>query len=736
VDRSKSQILDAAALLIVLVVVGLRPLISESYDTAQLTLVAALPDVESIGPLRTLVLDGLILVAGLLWAVGRLVETDRRYRRCGLGFGLLMLGVAAAVSCAYAGQKRLAFVGAVDWMCCALVAVLLAQLLRRAWQVRLALCVVLASAGATAVECFDQVFNTYPSTEALYAEEREAIWERQGVPLDSPQVAMYENRMYAREAIGFFTHSNVAGAYLVMCGFAAAGLAIAGRAGGARKVAAAVAALGCLGAGVLTNSRGALAAGALASVLWAVHAFLNRKGRLRGNRLLLWGWGAFVLVAAAVIGHGLYHDSLPGRSLEFRWRYWTASVEMAADHPVTGVGSGNFGRHYLQYKDVRSSEEVKNPHNLFVGALSDWGVLGLLGMLTLLVGASRAALRPSREIIPNRDSHLFIGGAVPIVIAIFAIRLRLLGSDDSNYLYVATAIPLFAWAGTFALVYAGSRVISFDVLARGIGFGLLAFLASDMVNFASFEPGTATTAFALFGILISIRGEEVGVGVGRSIAALGATIAAAIAVLLLGIIPVEKASVLLARARRSSDPAAALAAYHDAIEADGWDSTAAYESARLQRALAGDGSEAIASLRAAVEDVNEAIRRDPVHLKLYREKMRCELILSKLAGMPGDRATAVQTARKMVELYPTSPTTHLELAECLEVRGRVESNAQALEEALREYDRALAIDDGRPAWETVRRMNERRRDAVQSRIEAVTEALEVLGRVDVADDGG
>ena len=50
------------------------------------------------------------------------------------------------------------------------------------------------------------------------------------------------------------------------------------------------------------------------------------------------GWVGFVIGVVAVVGHGNYHGSLPGASLNFRWQYWTASADMVADHPWTGVG--------------------------------------------------------------------------------------------------------------------------------------------------------------------------------------------------------------------------------------------------------------------------------------------------------------------------------------------------------------------------------------------------------------
>ena len=97
-----------------------------------------------------------------------------------------------------------------------------------------------------------------------------------------------------------------------------------------------------------------------------------------------------------MIGHGLTWGHLPTASLDFRWQYWRASAPLIADHPLTGVGRENFGRHYLAYKSIDSPEEIRNPHNLFVEATAEWGALGGAGLLALLLAGSWRYVRPRR----------------------------------------------------------------------------------------------------------------------------------------------------------------------------------------------------------------------------------------------------------------------------------------------------------------------------------------------------
>ena len=97
-----------------LVVVGLRPLISETYDSAGLALTSVLPGIEDPSPVTTLLIDGVIMLAAVGWLIARWRSKDRSYRWCGIEWGVLVIAVAAVVSCIFAGNKRLAINGAGD----------------------------------------------------------------------------------------------------------------------------------------------------------------------------------------------------------------------------------------------------------------------------------------------------------------------------------------------------------------------------------------------------------------------------------------------------------------------------------------------------------------------------------------------------------------------------------------------------------------------------------------------
>lgn len=74
-----------------------------------------------------------------------------------------------------------------------------------------------------------------------------------------------------------------------------------------------------------------------------------------------------------------------GKHLGVRGYYWLAGLQMAAEHPLTGVGLDNFGERYAQYKHERGWE-VRRAHNHYIQLAADGGLPLLLSFL-LLMGA-------------------------------------------------------------------------------------------------------------------------------------------------------------------------------------------------------------------------------------------------------------------------------------------------------------------------------------------------------------
>lgn len=383
------------------VIVSLRPLISETFAGLPDRTSQSIRDLAPVSPLRTLILDAIILFcAAVYWAMGPhpsalRPESSRRMNgfkpvplRAFYVAVLLLFIIAAALSTVAADDKRLALNAGLDWICSIVLMGLVAGLCHVKHRAALLFACILGAMTAQAWECCDQVFLTFPMNREFYQETRAEFWERQGIALDDPQVRLFEARLDAAEASGFLSHSSVAGGYLAAGALLAIGLAAAAvrsRAPTGNAAAAiGLASLLLLAVG-LTRSIGAIAAIPLALLAAGASAILRRRLGWSGKRIFFAGVAAAVVLVAAVIGHGLTHGGLPGSALNFRWQYWTLTLRIIAETWLTGVGRENFIAHYLPLKPIEFPEEIHSPHNVFLQVWAEWGVAGLFGVLLLIL---------------------------------------------------------------------------------------------------------------------------------------------------------------------------------------------------------------------------------------------------------------------------------------------------------------------------------------------------------------
>jgi len=763
--------IESLSLFVLIGLVALRPLVGESYDPAGNTLTEALEVVSDPQPLATLIFDVLVLGSTCGWLVARAMGSPRPYRRTGLEWGAVLVAVAAVVSCFFAGNKRLAINATIDWLCFPLLAIALVQLLREPWQRRVLLAAVLASACVEAAQCVEQYFS-FNETWTHYQTIKADFWARQGVELDSSKVELFEQRMRAREATGFLPHSNVAGSYLVLCFFAGLGL-IATQWRSMRQSGNALLAILCtvgtammLVGVVLTKSLGALLSGVTGLALWIIARRFATWIDTHRVRAWMIAWLCIVAGAGAVIGHGVYRGSLPGWSLTFRWQYWQASSNLIADHWTTGVGRENFGRHYLRYKSIESPEEVANPHSLFVQAAADWGLLGLIGVLVMVLQSSfRFVTRPPARSPPTIAPTLKGVGAdwgggsatpsrsstivwiVGLLLVVTVGRLPLLGSTDPNFLYYSTVITGFVWLLGFVVFMGGS------VIGTGVAVGLFAFLVHDMINFAMFVPGSATTFFAMAAYGLSMRMEsvldrtgsklpvapgepaepdlKVSLSFARRWLPVVAGVAALVVVIWIGFYPVARASSWLLAAKKFSNlPLAipiqehpALGSFDAAARSDPFDPTAEVALAMWLSGQATTPDLRTSSLRMAVEALSTAINRDPFGVQLPRMRGQLYLQLAQFTGDHGDYIAAANDARQAIELYPLNPAGVANLGDIQAAAGEAIGSDELIREAIAHYDRALRMDDERLSWETLHRMRPREKEEIAVKIRRLRERI-------------
>jgi len=141
----------------------------------------------------------------------------------------------------------------------------------------------------------------------------------------------------------------------------------------------------------LTFSRGA----------WlSVGVALLFLGALRGTRTLLAVLATSIagLLALIPLGEAARLSSLfdlqEGTSF-LRLKLWQASIQMALDHPLQGVGLDNFLYVYPRYRlpEAWAEPDLSHPHNIVLDWWLRLGVLGLAALAVMLVDFFRRAFR-------------------------------------------------------------------------------------------------------------------------------------------------------------------------------------------------------------------------------------------------------------------------------------------------------------------------------------------------------
>ncbi len=690
-------------------VLAARLLIPETAHAATLSFLPESP--VGTTPATTVWLDAMLLVAALL---ARLLTVRRAGRPRVLDAGLLTLLAAVVISTVAAHDRRAAANAGADLFILACAAVSLLRLTQPGWMVRLLLALLLAGGVAGASKCIIQRTSEFPATLEQWQQQKAELVAG-GLDPNAPEIINYERRMRSQNAYGYLNHPNVTASILAAAALLGAGLFAGlirrGRPAGQWIAPAlvALAAVGVLLAGLLlTASRGAmvaLAAGLLVLVL--VIAARGRIARRPGAAL-----GLLVAGYVAVIGTGaawgLTRGTLPGASLAFRWQYWRAAARAIGDAPLTGIGGDNFRAAFMRYKPPESTEEVEDPHNLWITLLLELGPLGLLagvllstaalrGALVAAAGATagaagdRGAARNPDAPATGRPAATLCGvAAAGLVLATWAaatgMPFRVEGDAFGAVLLLWAVFDAGVWLAAYALGWwllaqaSGGRR---SCVAAGVLAALAALLVHNLVGFSLLTPA----GLAAFGLLAvggaRLHGGETpgprddplqttatGSGARRLVvAALAGGLVAAHLVLVA--IPTARGDALWRRfqaairaAQRDDVIVAALARARQALAADAW-------NAELPRLL---GATALELARrpelpprfrhryldqaGALDEI--ALRRD--EMSFAARRLRAE-ILDALAASDGDQRTLAQAAAawdEAIRLYPTNPRARID----------------------------------------------------------------------------
>ncbi len=718
VGQKRLTILEIALLSVCLSILALRVTYTEG-PTAQMLLMPG----SLVDTVYSLTLSGLLIFAFVLCLLWRVLANRFVYRATGIEIGLFLFTVAAIVSTIGASDKRAAITYSMMLLGPLCAALLLAQILDSSAKIRVVLVAVAALGIVSAYQCAEQFFVSNTVTIEQYEKHPQLLLGPLGIEAGTFQHFLFEHRLYSRGIRGFFTTSNSAASFAIMASFAAVALLVRGlqdarsRQRGLRSGLFLALAIFLLVAGLfLTQSKGgilAFCAGlAVFAVLMGIHRWLGAH-----KRLATAVFGASILLLVAVVGfatvrYGLKHDRLPGgNSMLVRWQYWAASAQMYADHPLTGVGPGNFADYYSRYKPAPALESVSDPHSFLLSLMTQYGPLGLLGFLMMVCGPLwRSAIFPARTEAadeaqagpPFRPLALITLSVIgACLLLVRPLLIPVTGAGDAGVMLYEIITLYLTAAAAFLIGYLLAAApledrrpwqtdLSSAALSAALISALLAVLLHNLIDFAIFEPGVWLTFWILIACLAAMRLQRSSrhsfpakSAAVLKAAALGTALVLFVSYLCFVWKPAYETTVSIQQAQRAASAGRFDRAHRlldTAMSADPLSPVIPNVSGRLyllhyeKAALRQPGL-----LEEAARCFRRAIEANPADYKNYEK-------LALVYGQLGEKHKTYDWYLKAVQLYPGSDRLWFGLAQAAERLGLRDA-------ALSHYQKAVEIED-------------------------------------------
>jgi hypothetical protein len=476
----------------------------------------------------SLLLSAAILIAVMLGFLLQILQG--RWHTNLVVIGWILFALAAGISIYFAASdKRAAMTAGFTLIVPMLAALVLCGWLDSNRRIDVVLWVILSMGCAAVYTSADQYLDSNQKVVEDYQRNPQRHLQMLGIEPNSLAQFQYEHRLQSNDIRGFLTTSNSTGTFLLAGVFIAAGLLIdafrhrKNDPGFAARLVVLILTLLILSAGVfLGKSRGALAAGALSAILFVVLICRGRQFWRRRWLILPILLLAFLAVWAAAIAYGTKHGKLPGpNAMYVRWQYWAGAAKMAAEHPL-GVGGGNFGTFYPQYKISAAPETVSDPHNIILSILCQFGLLGLIGFLLAVFtplwrGLKNTLENPLATTPPDKPAKAISFGVLVAVTATLLMIRPVVGEGGvlgenaivrQSVFVVMYLLPAFFFVCPFGLLWATAKESPSNFSRHGLAAGLICavvgILIHNLIDFALFEPGIWTVFWILIALIMSI----------------------------------------------------------------------------------------------------------------------------------------------------------------------------------------------------------------------------------------
>jgi hypothetical protein len=673
--------------------------------------------------LHSLSISAVLLLPFVIWFIWSFNSKSFSYRFTTIEIGACIFAAGTIIAAVAASNKRAAITGSVTLLAPILMAILLVQILDSQWKIRLVLVVVAALGIVSAYQCAEQFFVSNKMMIEQYKQAPQTLLEPLGIRAGTFAQMLFEHRLYSRGIRGFFTTSNSAGSFALLASFAAVALFIdklrnrkSGAPGSRRLLVAGVAVAIVILSLFITRSKGAIAASLIAAAMFA--AYLLAGDWLKTHRKAIFIVCLLLVLAGGslVVLYGVKRGGLPGgNSMLVRWQYWRACVKMYTEHPLAGIGPGNFVFLYPHYKTPSALETVSDPHNFVMSVLTQYGPLGLIGFLSMIfIPLLRRVLSPSSlpkvkqgELVSRKLTGVFV---IVISLSLLLIRPIIMPVTSSTTfgvmayviftLYIA---PVVAFAVGFWLFAGAEETIEsagLNITAAALFCACVGVVIHNLIDFAIFEPGVLTAFWAVVACLIALDFHQKS----RPQFFLKPSPLARIVVMVMGLViiwayfnyalnPVANSTIKIQRANEALSEGDFERA-HNLLAAATEDDRLSPAAASLNGKLYLHHFELtprkdVRLLSEAEASLLKAIGRNNADFKDFERLTEAYVLLAQTSsGQERDiyLNKALDSARSAVERYPGSGRLRFKLAEVAEKLGRTD-------QAVEQYAEAVRIED-------------------------------------------
>lgn len=656
------------------------------------------------GAATSVFLSWLTWVPMLLILIRRVVDPtySLRFRWAHVFFTLL--GTWTLLSVIWAGDRWLALIGALQIIAGASLFWAMSQLVRRPDHLRVVVGVCVGLLLANVAQGVLYRFIDLPDLQNFFQQNKSQILTENGWNPGEFVALRFEQKLMAGEMLGFNASANTLGAIVVMLALitlAAAMQRLEDRDDQGWFGLMLLIALSSAYLLAYTGSKASWAALALGIVALAI--WRAARGWLVAHHVLVFAvaLAGIALASVSITAVGLSTGGLPEDSLNFRWRYWVAAWASVAEHPLLGVGWGNFASAFLEHRLPVSAEEINDPHNFMVRWASELGIVGLVLGTAWLIGwfwhtskLSFSSAFPSKLRV---KSVLWVGLAA-FALSLFAVNWSQISDPDHFYaalLEILRRVLLcgLATIGIGILCVRGAEHREVDSrpapwLAAGVVVGVLVFLLQSSIDIALFQPGPFMLCVLLLGASLGVSIPD-GVRRFRVWSAVGliATSLAMLVLLIGAVVPtaLAEASASYGRLLAPNQPERAIELYRKAYR-----QAPVGNADYLLRAAEAARAAGIRDIKLVRDLLDTAVSADPTSTRALLARAR---YLADLTADPSNNAAALSDYDKAAAMNPNDIDLRLEYAGFLERVGKPREAAAQLDAALQTND---AYDPGEP----------------------------------------